>query len=69
MTFARAAPERPRCGLCRHFLDDPRELERLWPGLCILGSAHGDSRGDQGLCRLFGQMATPTLGCPEFAPR
>jgi hypothetical protein len=69
MTFVRPAARQPCCGLCRHFLDDPQALERLWPTLCILSSAYGDSRGDQGLCRLFQQMAAPRLACPQFAPR
>jgi hypothetical protein len=54
------------CGRCRHFVTDAVEIERELPGLLALGSAGGDSWGDQGLCRLLARMLDPSMSCPRF---
>ncbi|MCU0303271.1 MAG: hypothetical protein MUC56_04360 [Thermoanaerobaculales bacterium] len=56
-----------RCGRCAHFVDDPRELERALPGLGILSSAWGSTRGDQGLCTVHDLFLQPVMSCPRFA--
>ena len=56
------------CANCAHFLDDPRQLEVELPGLTILSSAYGDTRGDQGLCRWHQRLITPGLTCEAFCP-
>jgi len=38
------------CGNCRHFSNDPVQLERALPGLGALGSAHGAVRDQDGIC-------------------
>jgi len=61
---------RPReCGRCRHFVDDPRVIERELPGLIALSSAYGDTRGTQGFCLVHDLLLTERHRCPRFAPR
>ena len=55
------------CGVCRHFADDPAELERAVPGLNILSSAFGSVRDETGLCALREAFVTPSGGCADFA--
>jgi hypothetical protein len=57
------------CANCHHFLDDPAEFERALPGILILSSGQGETRGDQGLCRIHDKLATPRMSCDHFAPR
>jgi hypothetical protein len=38
------------CGNCRHFSNDPVQLECALPGLGALGSAHGAVRDQDGIC-------------------
>ena len=58
-----------RCGLCRHFVDDAAAFERMFPGILALSSGYGDTRGDQGVCRIHSRMLTPTMTCRQFSPR
>jgi hypothetical protein len=64
----RASPARD-CTTCRLFVDDPRALEAELPGLCILSSAQGDSRGRAGLCRARGTFQDPEPPCADFVAR
>jgi hypothetical protein len=57
------------CAGCAHLIHDPVEFERALPGILILSSGQGDSRGDQGLCRIHEQLVTPEMTCPHFEPR
>jgi hypothetical protein len=63
-----ALPDR-KCGTCSQFIDDAQELERRLPGILILSSAHGDARGDQGLCCIHERMLTPGLTCSRWEAR
>jgi hypothetical protein len=38
------------CGNCRHFSNEPLQIERGLPGLGSLGSAHGAVRDQDGIC-------------------
>jgi hypothetical protein len=58
-----------RCGTCTHFIDDPADFERALPGILILSSGQGDSRGNQGLCRVHERLLTPNTSCERFVPR
>ena len=58
-----------RCGSCVHFIDDPAAFERALPGILILSSGQGDSRGNQGLCRVHERLLTPNTSCERFAAR
>ncbi len=58
-----------QCSDCQHFVDDPAELERALPGLLILSSAQGDSRGDQGICLAHERFLLPTMTCDRFEAR
>ena len=57
------------CPRCRHFVDDPQKLEDALPGLTILSSAWGSTRGDAGLCACHGTWQDPETGCPDFSPK
>jgi hypothetical protein len=57
------------CRGCRLFLDEPSELERALPGLTILSSANGSTRGRAGICLARGTFQDPEPPCPEFRPR
>jgi hypothetical protein len=59
----------PGCGDCRHCVDDPGSIERLLPGLGILSSAYGASRGDTALCRFHDMFLRPGPACPAFEAR
>ena len=57
------------CANCADFLDDPKQLESELPGITILSSTYGDTRGDQGLCRRHQRLITPGLTCDAFRKR
>lgn len=54
------------CAHCAEFMDEPAQLEVELPGMNILSSAYGDTRGDQGLCRRHQRLVTPLLTCNAF---
>ena len=56
------------CANCAEFLDEPKQLESELPGITILSSAYGDTRGDQGLCCRHQRLVTPNLTCTAFRP-
>jgi hypothetical protein len=57
------------CASCLHFLDDPEEFERAFPGILALSSGGGDTRGDQGICKIHEKMVTPKMTCEDHDPR
>jgi len=57
------------CAGCVHLICDPAEFEDALPGILILSSGQGDSRGDQGLCRVHQRLLTPGMTCGRFEPR
>lgn len=57
------------CRGCRHFMDDPAELERALTGILILSSTYGSTRGRAGICAVTGRFHDPIAACSEFAPR
>lgn len=57
------------CLECARFLDDPRALERCFPGLRALSSAFGASRGRAGICTAEGRFMDPQAACAGFVPR
>ncbi len=59
----------PTCTSCRHFIDSAEALEALWPGLTIVSSAAGSSRGECGVCAVHDVFMPPELACDRFEPR
>jgi hypothetical protein len=57
------------CRSCRHFVDEPREVESRLPGLSALGSMDGAVRGRDGLCRHHGRYLAASSSCPAHAAR
>jgi len=63
------AEETTDCRSCRLFVDQPDELERALPGLTILSSASGSTRGRAGICLARQTFQDPEPPCAEFRPR
>jgi hypothetical protein len=57
------------CTSCRHFIDSAEALESMWPGLTIVSSAAGSSRGDCGVCAVRDVFMPPEPACERFAGR
>jgi hypothetical protein len=64
-----AGESKARCDLCRHFDSDPWRLERALPGMSALGSGHGATRAQDGLCLLRQRLLTARSRCVSFSPR
>jgi hypothetical protein len=56
------------CLSCRLFVDRPEEIERALPGLTILSSASGSTRGRAGICLARQTFQDPEPACPHFRP-
>ena len=66
----RAAEESvARCRGCRHFLDDPREIERRLAGLITLSSAYAAVRAADGLCSAHDRYVAASSRCPRWHER
>jgi len=57
------------CRSCQLFVDDPEEIELALPGLTILSSASGSTRGDAGICLARETFQEAEPACPEYRPR
>ncbi len=57
------------CKKCRHFRDDPHDLEKMFPSILILSSTYGSTRGHAGVCRIHETFHNPEPACPNFLPR
>ncbi len=57
------------CAQCRHFCDDPQELESLFEGILILSSAYGSTRGRAGVCAIHQRFHDPEAACEDFVDR
>jgi hypothetical protein len=56
------------CGNCRHFRNEPRQIEAAFQGLTSLSSGFASVRAQDGLCSLHGIYLSSWDGCPRFAP-
>jgi len=59
----------PSCAGCRHFSDDPHEIEREVAGLTVFGSGHASVVGDDGLCRRHGRILGRRGYCDGYVAR
>ena len=57
------------CDGCAYLVQDPAEFESALPGILILSSGQGESRGDQGLCRVHERMVSSAMTCGDFQLR
>ena len=69
MTMSDRCSELGSCGQCRFFVDDPHRLERIFPGILVLSSMYGSSRGDSGICTVRETFQAPESGCEQFEVR
>jgi hypothetical protein len=60
---------RGTCADCAHFVNEPRRIEALIPGLTAMGSARASVRADDGICGVHDLMVTAHDRCDRFAPR
>lgn len=61
--------ESKTCAQCRLFVDDPHQLERIFPGILVLSSCYGTARGDSGVCTLTDTFQYPEAECRYFEAR
>jgi hypothetical protein len=57
------------CGGCIQFVNEPREIEAMIPGLTAMGSARASVFSDGGICRLHDLIVSARDGCGRFSPR
>lgn len=50
-------------------MNDPLQLERQLPGILVLSSAYGSTRGNSGICMVDGTLQDPEAGCDRFEGR
>ena len=61
--------QKATCSECQLFVDDPHQLERIFPGILVLSSGYGSTRGDSGICTLTDLFQYPEAGCRFFQAR
>ena len=54
-----------QCNTCRHFNDNPEQIERTFPGLAILSSGRGSVRAQDGLCDHHGLYLPGNAECAD----
>jgi len=64
-----AVEESRTCAECRYFQDDPAALERSFPGILVLSSSYGSTRGRAGICAVRNTFQDPEVACREFELR
>jgi hypothetical protein len=69
MSVAKSQTGECTCAGCVYLIHDPAEFERALPGILILSSGQGESRGDQGLCQIHHQLVTAEMTCGHSRPR
>jgi hypothetical protein len=57
------------CRDCRHFINDPAQIEALIPGLTAMGSAWASVRSDDGICAIHDRIVSARDGCDSFLAR
>jgi hypothetical protein len=68
MSVAKSQTGECTCAGCVYLIHDPAEFERALPGILILSSGQGESRGDQGLCQIHQRLVTSRMSCGDFQP-
>jgi len=59
-------PDSPSCGRCRHFQNQPLEVEAALPGLSALSSAYAAIRCSDGICAVHERYIAPSSICAAF---
>jgi hypothetical protein len=54
------------CSNCAYFRNDAEFIERTFPGLGSLSSAHGSTRGDDGICLRHDRYLSAHSSCEAF---
>lgn len=57
------------CKGCKHFSDDPHELEKMFPSILILSSTYGSTRARAGICAIDQTFHDPEPACPDFVSK
>ncbi len=57
----------PACRQCKHFRNQPAQLEAALPGLSSLSSAYAAVRCNDGLCAVHERYVTAASVCAGFA--
>lgn len=59
-------PDSPSCGRCRHFRNEPMEVEAALPGLSSLSSAYAAVRCSDGICAVHERYIAASSICSAF---
>lgn len=59
-------PDSHCCGHCRHFQNEPLEVEAALPGLSSLSSAYAAVRGSDGICAVHERYIAAASICSAF---
>ncbi len=57
------------CASCRHFSNQPGEVEAAFPGLTTLSSAYAAVRASDGLCALHERYLAASARCEDWSLR
>lgn len=57
------------CKTCKHFSDDPHELEKMFRSILILSSTYGSTRARAGICAIDQTFHDPEPACADFVAK
>ena len=57
------------CRDCTRFVNEPKQIEAMLPGLAVLGSARASVRGDDGICTEHDRVVSADDECEKFQAR
>ena len=59
-------PDSPSCARCRHFQNEPLQVEAALPGLSSLSSAYAAVRCNDGICAVHERYIAASSICAAF---
>jgi hypothetical protein len=57
----------PSCAECKHFQNQPSQVEAALPGLSSLSSAYAAVRCSDGICAVHARYVAASASCPAFS--
>jgi hypothetical protein len=60
-------PDSPSCRQCKHFQNQPSQVEAALPGLASLSSAYAAVRCSDGICAVHERYVAASSVCAAFA--
>lgn len=56
----------PVCQQCAYFMNDPAQIEKIYPGLSVLSSGYASVRYQDGVCEYNKLYLSARDSCPHF---